>query len=270
MRQLRRTLLATAALGAALAPSALAVPAGYTRVFTPAIPVLQNGTDAGGQISCPAGTVPWGGGVGFSGGTSEVGQDINTSAPTADGWRGRYNNRNGRTTNFVVSAVCAAQPRKYTVAFAQGPNLAGTIATVTATCPANTVVLGGGNLSTSTDARAYLISTYPSSQTSWTAVEFNGSTRDENLVAFAICARKPKGYDLRADTTSGDGPATFLGGTHCRPGRIQISGGLRVTTPLSSIALGGGVVDEDTQWFYELNVGATGPVETTGYSICVK
>src|SRR3954464_9249937 len=108
MRQLRRTLLATAVLGAALAPSAFAVPAGYTRVFTPPIHVPANGTDAGGQVACPAGTVPWSGGVSFSGGISEFGQDINTSAPTADGWRGRYNNRNGRTTNFVVGAVCAA------------------------------------------------------------------------------------------------------------------------------------------------------------------
>src|SRR3954464_9884342 len=118
MRQLRGILLASAALGAALAPSALAAPVGYTRVFTPPIQVLANGNDAGGEVACPAGTVPWGGGVSFSGGTSEFGQDINTSAPTANGWRGRYNNRNGRTTDFVVGAVCAAQPRKYTMSFA--------------------------------------------------------------------------------------------------------------------------------------------------------
>jgi hypothetical protein len=269
MRHLTRSLLGAAAVLAVAAPAASAVPTGYTRVFSPAIHVPSGPLDAGGQVACPAGTVPWGGGVGFTGGTSEVGQDINTSAPTGDGWRGRYNNRNGRTTDFVVGAICAAQPKKYTVTFASTPNPAGSQSSATAVCPVKTVLLSGGSLSTSDEAQAFLLGAYPSSTTSFTAVMWNGTTRNETLTTFAICGRKPKGYELHTSTGSGTGPATFLGGGHCKPGKVLIGGGVRPGTFLPAIGIGSSLADEDTQWLYELNVGATGPTSVTVSTICV-
>src|SRR5262249_36333307 len=142
-------------------------------------------------------------------------------------------------------------------------------ATATATCPANTVLLDGGSLSTSDDAQAFLLGAYPSSTTSYTAVIWNGSGRNESLTAFAICGRRPKGYNLHASTGAGTGPATFTGGGHCRPGKVMIGGGVRPGTFLPSIGIGASVADEDTQWVYELNVGATGPTAVTVYAICV-
>jgi hypothetical protein len=270
MRHLTRTLLGAAAVLAVAAPAASAAPPGYTRVFSPVIHVPQSPFDAGGQVSCPTGTVPWGGGAVYFGGISSFGEDINTSAPTGDGWRGRYNNRTPRTTDFEVGAICAAQPRKYSMQFAQTPNPAGTQATATATCPAKTVLLSGGSLSTSTDALAYQLGAYPSSMTSFTAVMWNGSARNESLTTFAICGKKPKGYDLHASTGSGTGPATFLGGGQCKPGKVLIGGGVRPGAFDPQISIGGSIADQDTQWLYELNVSSTGPQSVTVFTICVS
>jgi len=85
----------------------------------------------------------------------------------------------------------------------------------------------------------------------------------------SICGRKPKGYELHTSTGSGTGPATFLGGGHCKPGKVLIGGGVRPGTFLPAIGIGSSLADEDTQWLYELNVGATGPTSVTVSTICV-
>lgn len=64
--------------------------------------------DAGGQVACPAGTVPCGGGIGFTGGIAGAGDNINTSAPTGNGWEGRYNNTSIRPDDHFA-VVCRRQ-----------------------------------------------------------------------------------------------------------------------------------------------------------------
>jgi hypothetical protein len=78
MRASVRAVLTVVAIGAGLVPAAAApsafaasaatAPPGYQRVRSAPIPVPPGMFDAGGQVACPAGTVPWGGGVGFTGG----------------------------------------------------------------------------------------------------------------------------------------------------------------------------------------------------------
>ena len=98
-------------------------PPGYHRVFSSPIPIPPSQLDHGGQVTCPTGTVPWGGGAGFTGGIAGSGENINTSAPTADGWRARYNNSSTRPNDaFAVEAICARKPLGYTVAFATVDN----------------------------------------------------------------------------------------------------------------------------------------------------
>src|SRR5437660_6285169 len=121
--QMRRAIRAilTAVIGAGLVPATAATnafaasgataPPGYQRVRSAPIPIPPGMFDSGGEVACPAGTVPWGGGIGFTGGIPSVGENINTSAPTSNGWRGRYTNSGTQTSdNFAIDAICANQP----------------------------------------------------------------------------------------------------------------------------------------------------------------
>src|SRR5262252_7311124 len=136
MRASVRAVLTAATIGAGLLPAAAATnasavstataPPGYQRVRSAPIPIPPGMFDSGGQVACPAGTVPWGGGVGFTGGIASTGENINTSAPTGDGWSGRFNNSGTRPDDdFVVDAICANQPAGYTTTFTTVDNPAG-------------------------------------------------------------------------------------------------------------------------------------------------
>jgi len=265
MGPLRATLAALAA-AISLAPAALATPPGYVRVESPDIAAPPTPFDFGGRADCPPGTVVWSGGVG---GTSDFGMDINSSNPTAAGWEGRYNNRSTRNGAFEVEAICAAKPRHYVQTFALAANPAGTQATATATCPGRTVVLGGGAQSSSDDGRAFLLSAYPATKQTYTAVIWNGSTRDEQLAVYAICGKRPSGYELNASTGSGKGPAEFTGGGQCtRLGKVVIGGGVRVANPQPLISIATSFADQDTQWLTNVDVQIGGVQTTTIYSIC--
>ena len=261
-----RAALAALAASAIFAPAALSAPPGYVRIESGDIAAPPTPLDFGGRADCPPGTVVWSGGVG---GTSDFGQDINSSNPTGSGWEGRYNNRSSRTGAFRVEAICAAQPKHYTQTFALAANPAGTQATATATCPAKTVILGGGAQSSSDDGRAFLLSAYPATTKTYTAVIWNGSTRNEQLAVYAICGKKPKGYELNASTGSGTGPAEFTGGGQCkRFGKVVIGGGVQVANPQPLISLGTSFADQDTQWLTNVDVQTGGLQTTTIYSIC--
>jgi hypothetical protein len=261
-----RIALAALAAAAILAPAAQAAPHGYVRVESPDIAAPPTPFDFGGRADCPPGTVVWSGGVG---GTSDFGMDINSSNPTGSGWEGRYNNRSSHSGAFDVEAICAAQPRRYVQTFALAANPAGTQATATATCPARTVVLGGGAQSSSDDGRAFLLSAYPATTKTYTAVIWNGSPRDEQLAVYAICGKRPLGYELNASTGSGTGPAELTGGGHCTLlGKVVIGGGVRIANPQPLISIATSFADEDTQWLTNVDVQTGGVQTTTIYSIC--
>ena len=81
MRRAVRAVLTAVTIGAGTVPAAAATnafaasaataptaPPGYQRVISAPIPIPPGTFDSGGQVTCPAGTVPWGGGAGFTGG----------------------------------------------------------------------------------------------------------------------------------------------------------------------------------------------------------
>ena len=167
-----RSAVAVMALGAvvivaAAGTSAVAAttptkPPGYKRVFTDPIPIPSSQFDFGGEATCPLGTVPWGGGAGFSGGFAGHGENINSSAPAGTSWRARYNN-SGPTLgdHFAVEAICAKQPVGYTVAFSTADNPAHSQSAAVATCPTGTVLLSGGGQSTADTADVQQLSAFP-------------------------------------------------------------------------------------------------------------
>jgi len=223
MRRAIRAIL-TAVIGAGLVPTAAATsafgastptaPPGYQRVRSAPIPIPPGMFDSGGQVACPAGTVPWGGGVGYTGGIPSAGENINTSAPTGNGWRGRYNNGSTQTSdNFAIDAICARQPAGYTTTFATVDNPAGAQSAAIAICPAGTRLFSGGTLSTADTVDVQLLSAWPLGPQRFKSVMFNGSATDQQLTTFATCGHKPAGYTITSATgTDNGGPVDQTGG----------------------------------------------------------
>jgi hypothetical protein len=247
--------------------SALA-PAGYVRVRTPPIAAPPGSYDVSGHADCPAGTVVWGGGAGFTGGVAGFGQSINTSAPTATGWQARYNNTGDTSVNFAVDVICAARPRRYAVTYATVDHEPGTQATATAVCPDRTVLLSGGALSSATTTNVYLLSAFPATQHSYQAVEWNGSSTAQRLAVFAICARKPDGYTIVTHAAYDRGLDTLVAGAACPASSSIIGGGIRVLNPNPSVTLGASLDDPETQWLSEVVNWTASPVVVTTYAIC--
>ena len=281
MRRAVGAVLAVVTIGAGAVPvagatnasaaSAPAAPPGYQQVSTGPIPIPPSALDTGGQVPCPADTVPWGGGAGFTGGFAGVGENINTSAPTGNGWRGRYNNTSTRTSdNFEVDAICAKQPAGYTTTFKTVNNPAGTQSTAVAVCPAGTRLLSGGTLSTGDTADIQLLSAWPVGPERFKSIMWNGSATGQQVTTYAICGNKPAGYAIIASQPGTDtgGPDTLVAGAQCPAGTSVVGGGVQVTSPRPAVTIGASFDDGATQWLTETVNNDSQPATETTYAIC--
>jgi hypothetical protein len=227
--------------------------------------------DTGGSVTCPTGTVPWGGGAGFTGGSPGVGENVNTSAPSGNGWRARYNNANGRPADdFAVVGVCANAPHGYTTTFAAVDNPPMTQVSDVATCPTGTVLLGGGVFSTSDSVNAFATSAFPRGSHAYAGSMWNGTARDEKFDVFAICGAKPPKYTIvRSPETLTVGAGTDIASSaECPPGTSLISAGVSVATPRPTVSIGAMLPESRTDVLSELLTAASGTVSATTSVIC--
>ena len=280
MRASVRAVLTAVTIGAGLVPAAAATsayavntrtaPPGYQRLRSAPIPVPPGMFDAGGQVACPAGTVPWGGGAGFTGGFAGAGDSINTSAPTGNGWEGRYNNISTRSDDhFAVDSICANQPAGYTATFTTVDNPPGGKSAAVAVCPAGTRLFSGGTLSTADTTDVQLLSAWPLGPARFKSVMLNGSATDQRLTTFAICGHRPARYAITSATDSDTGgPNTLAGGAQCPAGTSILGGGIHVTSPRPAVTLGASLDEPSTQWLSEVVNSATEPATVTIYAIC--
>jgi hypothetical protein len=262
--------IAAAAGTSAVAATTPTKPPGYKRVFTSPIPIPSSLFDFGGEATCPTGTVPWGGGAGFSGGFAGHGENINTSAPAGGSWRARYNN-SGPTLDdhFVVEAICARQPAGYTVAFSSADNPAHSQSSAVATCPTGTVLLSGGGVSTADTADVQQLSAFPVGPHKFRVVMWNGSSGDQRLNAFALCAKQPPRYSItNSSSTDPGGPADDSGGVLCPAGSAIIGGGIHITNPRPLVTLGASFSSSGNQWVSEVVTDDTAATTITISAIC--
>src|SRR4051794_81319 len=118
-RVLPSALVAVGAIAASIAaaPAAVAAPPpGYVEVISPLV-LMAPGTQGHGQVSCPLGTVPYGGGVFV--GTTDFRASVNDSYPSGNGWVGHANNLSPVTQQFDVRLICGLRPAGYVLR--QGP-----------------------------------------------------------------------------------------------------------------------------------------------------
>lgn len=168
-------------------------PPGYT-VVTSGDVTASPGTQTHGTASCPSGTVPFGGGAFVS--SSELSVNINGSIPVEGGWEVWVNNGSGSGTFFDVYATCADQPAKYAIVQSiHVDNPSGSQSGAYAGCAKRTVLLGGGGFSYSGDTTVNLNTSQPLAQFWFTSTN-NDSGSDSTSIAYAICAKKPRGYTV--------------------------------------------------------------------------
>jgi hypothetical protein len=278
MRQVFRAATLAAALGTAAAVATPAVagaataPPGYRILTSAPIPIPPSPLDTGAQIACPTGTVALGGGAGFTGGTPDVGENINTSAPSGDGWRARYNNATVRPHDtFVIQAVCARKPNGYTSTFTTVTDPAHSQVGANAACPTGTVLLSGGTLSGDDTVGSQLLSAWPLGPHRFRGVMWNGGSTSQSFTVFALCAQKPPGYAIRSTTvTDAGGPSgsVDVADALCPAHTAVLGGGLHIQGPNPDVTVGASIQDSDPLWFTEAVSALATPTTATTFAIC--
>jgi hypothetical protein len=248
--------------------AATTAPSGYRIVRTADVAAPPSILNSSGQASCPAGTVPLGGGASMSDGFAAIGTSLNTSEPVPGGWRARVNNASGTAQVFTVDVICAKKPKGYTVAFASADNPPNDNTPATVTCPTGTVVLSGGASSTSDTTANALTSLGASGSHRYSAFMDNTSNVDQRFTVFAVCAAKPPKYAIVSQSLTDMGPDDPVETPVCPTGTSVLGGGLKVGSAGFDIAIAGSLDEDRHGWFGEAVNQRSGATMLTGQAIC--
>lgn len=204
-------------------------PPGYTVVNSGTID-NPAGLQSRGNAVCPSGTVVLGGG-GYS---NSVATDVNLNSSFPNGsteWSVDMNNAGSIDSSFVVYAVCANQPKKYSIEDGTSvDNPPGDQTTATVSCPAGTDLLGGGGYSNSIETSVNINMTLPNNE-GWLVNMNNDSGSDAAEMAMAICG-KEKAVTTAQGTTVGNPTDSQTGVTIACPGRtVPFGGGIFSSSP---------------------------------------
>jgi hypothetical protein len=206
--------------------------AGYTQVVSPTF-LAPPGTQTEGTVSCPAGTVPLGGGTGIH--PVGTGAHITSSFPSPNGWVTKVSTSLADVV-FDVHVVCARQPRQYAVVTDSGTVRSGAQGGVEAVCPVGTRSLGGGVQSTAGDATAHLAASIPTGH-GWLVSEDNGSPAAIQVTAYAICGRARGSTLVSGTPTQLRGRETTLVSASCPAGTMPLGGGASSSAQTLDMAL---------------------------------
>ena len=170
----------------------------------------------------------------------------------------------------AVSSEISTAPKGYTIVNSgELSNPAESESDGQATCPAGTVVWGGG-VTDSGGLEETINSSWPINTTSWYVyIENSSTTTDDTFVVYAVCAKKPSKYVI--DSSSTDSPA---GGSVTNND---------VGCPAKTVELGGGAYSNDAgadftihsmvpyanEWYSWMNNSSSGADDTVNvYAIC--
>jgi hypothetical protein len=215
-------------------------PAGYTISVSPttSAPSYSETTET---VGCPSGTVVWGGGVLVS---SFVGLTVNSSFPTGEtGWEGAVSNPTSSTSDFNSVAICADEPADYSIQTSR-PIEVPALSEISDSeaCPKHTVVLSGGDYSSSSGPDVSLHSSYPTVGAKkvnyWNVTEINDDPFSFYLYPYAVCAKKPMGYAQVAGGVVDDPAGATVGdGAGCAKG-VTIGGGVFAMSIYADVDIG--------------------------------
>jgi hypothetical protein len=254
---------------APMAPAAISAkaPPGYA-VVTGGTTSAPTGTQTRGTATCPAGTVPWGGGAVISG--SNINLNLNSSFPSGSAWVADVNNVSGSTGLFNVYVVCAVAPRKYTVVESSAfTSPADGQAEGTVSCPANTVVLGGGSLSNSGSVAVNLNSTLPNASTSWRADQNTNTSTSSTFEVFAICGKQRRKWAIVSGSSVPNPPSSqTLATVTCPAGTVPLSGGGYSSSASPAVDLNSTAPISHGWEVYEDNTSGAGTPDIQAWAVC--
>jgi hypothetical protein len=258
-------ILIAAALPATARAATRTPPAGYVIRQTPT-QTLPAQSHFQGQLNCPAGTVPWGGGAV----TSEPGPMVNLSASFPDGrtWIVRLNNATADLASFQVEVVCAKRPAGYTVVQGTTQLLPPLLqAGAVATCPTGTKPLGGGGFTSSGNTSVNLNSSGPQGQ-SWVIEEGNGTLDDWTLTAVAVCG-KANGYRVVKGPTFSS-LANSIGGSNanCPAPTVVVGGGVFAASSETAISVAATFPGSCVEWDSAVSNNTPAAVTAVTEAVC--
>ena len=262
--------VASPAVAARHSPAAISAthPPGYQIVSSGLVSAPPGSSSSGAFATCPAGTVVWGGGVGFSVEPSQS-LSVNTSSPNgSSGWEGWVNNTGTTAERFMADAICADKPAGYKIVSREVANPAGTQAHATATCPSPDVLLGGGALSTADEAAAVLTSAWPSTSAKFTGYLDNGTAFASNLIVDAVCGHKPVGYKIVSDSFTLGPQSLLLDGLTCPSGTSALDGGTQVPGHAPAVQISGSIDEGHLGWAVAVNNTGLATEQEHSYVIC--
>jgi hypothetical protein len=212
-------------------------------------PAMVFGDGGYGGWSCPASTVVIGGGfqatepvaVSAPGTPGSVWPHY-TFGPAESGWVVR-DDPDGVGNTITVYAICAAKPAGYEVV-SSTPLAFGDGGYGGWSCPAGTVVLGGGFNATDTVAVSapgtpgsiWPHHTFGASESGW-VVRDDPNSAGNTITVYAICALEPAGYDVVNSSALAFGDGGY-GGWSCPAGTAVTGGGFDATDPVAVSAPG--------------------------------
>jgi hypothetical protein len=250
MRSTLRGLAALTLVGAVLPSSAVARPPhGYQVVTSPTLP-SPHFREVRGVVTCPAGTVPLGGGGFVASGSTRVA--IASTFPTANGWTTDVDNESGDDTLFDVRATCARKPPNYAIVESVPVSVpAGSHGSAFAVCPKGSRTLGGGGFWDTSGTELTLSSSFPGPAT-WEVSGNNTTLLASRLSAFAVCG-KLRGYQLVFGFTSLLDVGQRAVTNTCFAPRVPISGGAFVDSASTLVSLNATVAAGTTGWTSFIN-----------------
>jgi hypothetical protein len=265
MRSTLCGLAALAVLGAVLPSTATAKPPrGYEVVISPVM-TSPHFREVRGSVTCPAGTVPLGGGSFVQSSSTQVA--IASTFPTANGWITDVDNESGNDTSFDVRATCARKPPNYAVVESAPVVVpAGGHGSAFAVCPKGSRALGGGGFWDTSGTELTLASSFPGPAT-WDVSGNNTTLLASRLSAFVVCG-KLRGYQLVFGFTSLlDVGQTAVTNT-CFAPRVPLSGGAFVDSTSTLVTLNSTAAAGSTDWTSWINNGSAFGVNVEPFVVC--
>jgi hypothetical protein len=140
--------------------------------------------------------------------------------------------------------------------------------TLKATCPADTVAVGGGELYTSKSTLVTLSGSYPSGQT-WVSTVENGSGASVKAHGRATCIPKPKKFKVVNVSVSNLGHNQTEGDAACPSGTFVIGGGVKSSSTLQQ-AVNSSYTGNGLDWLVFENNRDTAAHGMHVYAVCGK
>ncbi len=163
-------------------------------------------------------------------------------------------------------------PPKYVIKTVSGislPNNDGTFGV--AKCPKDTVVLSGGAYIASFSVMTGINASFPAGQRSWEAVANNFSGAATTFSVYAVCARRPAGYEqLIGDIISNPAGDQDSGTENCRTGDVIIGGGVFDDDPGFSVGVASSYPGTSASWTAAVSNFSTRDSEFEVEAVCAS